>query len=207
MQHTGYYFEDVPEEYAQLRDVYLDYRQERIEKYGTQGNTIWDAIPAMTEVSGLGFYELAQTLQIISVRLILTHPVDYFSKVFRGWWLFWRAPVYWEMRGFASSGMVNTVSVMIQAARGLIFMANLLFIITSIGGLISKKLRHFWAITPFLWLMAGSVWAASIFSSFIDHGDNPRFLIPMQTFAIFWVLWIVYKTWLTFIKRRQMAEV
>lgn len=48
VQHTGYYFEDVPDEYAQLRDIYLDYREARMAQRGTQGNTIWDAIPAIT---------------------------------------------------------------------------------------------------------------------------------------------------------------
>jgi hypothetical protein len=51
-------------------------------------------------------------------------------------------------------------------------------------------LREMWALRPFLWLLAGSVWASSIASSILDHGDNPRFLIPLQTAVIYWVLWI-----------------
>jgi 4-amino-4-deoxy-L-arabinose transferase-like glycosyltransferase len=207
IQHTGYYFEDVPDEYAELRDVYLEYRQDRIDKYGTQGNTIWDAIPEMTRVSGLGFYELSQTLQSISVRLILTHPWDYLSKVVKGWWFFWRAPVYWNAGVIQSPVLLSGISLLIQAARGLIFVSNLIFIITSLGAVISKKMRHVWQITEFFWLLAGSVWATSILSSLMDHGDNPRFLIPMQTFIMFWVLWLGYQTWQALRKPNQTGEV
>ena len=55
VQHTGYYFEDVPDEYAEIRDIYLDFRDARIEERGSQGNTIWDAIPVIMEATGYGF--------------------------------------------------------------------------------------------------------------------------------------------------------
>ena len=93
VQHTGYYFEDVPDEYAEIRDIYLEYRDARIEERGTQGNTIWDAIPAIMEATGYGFIPLSQVLQKISVQLILTHPWQYLAHVIKGWWYFWRAPV------------------------------------------------------------------------------------------------------------------
>ena len=37
VQHTGYYFEDVPDEYAEIRDIYLDFRDARIEERGFAG--------------------------------------------------------------------------------------------------------------------------------------------------------------------------
>ncbi len=190
IQHTGYYFEDVPDEYADLREVYLAFRTERVEARGTQGNTIWDAIPAMQEVSGLSFYDLSRTLQRISVQLILTHPWEYFSRVLRGWWLFWRAPVYWNREAIVSSVMLSVLNAGILGLRGLLFGANLVFVLTSGAALIFKRLRQFWEIQPFHWLLAGSVWATSVVSSLLDHGDNPRFLVPLQSLVVFWVLWI-----------------
>ncbi len=66
VQHTGYYFEDVPDEYAVIRDIYLDFRDARITERGTQGNTIWDAIPAIMDATGLSFYDLSGVLSKIS---------------------------------------------------------------------------------------------------------------------------------------------
>jgi len=195
VQHTGYYFEAVPDEHAELRDIYLTYRQARMDTHGTQGNTIWDAIPAMQEATGMHFYELSRTLQSISIQLILNHPWEYLSRVVRGWWLFWRAPVYWDQAAISSPGLASAIRSIILSARGLLFVMNLVFIFTSIAALVSSKLRISWRINAFHWLVAGAIWATSILSSVLDHGDNPRFLVPMQSWVVFWVLWIGYATW------------
>lgn len=205
IQHTGYYFEDVPDEYAQLRDVYLAFREERILERGTQGNTIWYAIPAMQEASGLNFYELSRVLQNISVQLILTHPWEYISRVLRGWWLFWRAPVYWDITAI-SSYLAPVMDFIITSIRGVLFGVNLLFILTSLGACVSMKLRKIWELEPFHWMLAGSIWATSIASSMLDHGDNPRFLVPLQTAVVFWVLWVALKTGFALRKHKNGLE-
>jgi 4-amino-4-deoxy-L-arabinose transferase-like glycosyltransferase len=206
VQHTGYYFEDVPDEHAVLREVYLDYRQARMAERGTQGNTIWDAIPAMQEATGMNFYELSRVLQGISIDLILTHPWQYLSRVLRGWWLFWRAPVYWDASALASTSLAAGLSAYILFSRALVFGMNLLFILTSLAALFSKKFRQTWDIGPFHWLVAGSIWATSILSSLIDHGDNPRFLVPLQSMVVYWVLWIGLKTWQAWGTRKNKLE-
>jgi len=206
VQHTGYYFEDVPDEYAVLRDVYLDYRQARLAERGTQGNTIWDAIPAMQEATGMNFYELSRVLQEISVKLILSHPWQYVSRVLRGWWLFWRAPVYWDQSALHPISIAEGFHYMILGLRGLIFGMNVIFILTSLAALFSKKLRQIWDVVPFLWLLAGSIWATSVLSSMLDHGDNPRFLVPLQSAVIFWVLWIGMKSWFSWQAVRGREE-
>lgn len=195
VQHTGYYFEDVPDEYATIRDVYLEYRDARIAERGTQGNTIWDAIPAITGATGMNFYELSRVLQKISVQLILTHPWQYLARVLRGWWLFWRAPVYWDITAVQSGVLAQVLNVLVMIARLAMFVTNLVFIGTSAAALFSKRLREFWQLTPFHWLLAGSVWATSAVSSLLDHGDNPRFLVPLQTAVVFWVIWLLFYSW------------
>jgi len=192
VQHTGYYFEDVPDEYAALRDVYLDYRQDRIQTYGTQSNTIWEAIPAMQEASGMNFYELSRNLQEISIRLILRHPWQYLMRVFKGWWLFWRAPVYWDRDAFSEPIVSTLMQVWVFGARGLMFVMNMVFILSSLSALVVKKLRERWQLTPFHWLLAVCIWGTSILTSLVEHGENQRFLIPLQTVVIFWVLWLAF---------------
>jgi hypothetical protein len=202
VQHTGYYFEDVPDEYAEIRDIYLEYRDARIEERGTQGNTIWDAIPAIMEATGYGFIPLSQVLQKISIQLILTHPWQYLAHVIKGWWYFWRAPVYWDVTAVSSAALARVLETLILGARGMLFGANLLFIGSSVGALVSKRLRELWSIRPFHWVLAGSVWATAVASSLMDHGDNPRFLVPLQTVVVFWVLWLAWTSWTAWHKVR-----
>jgi hypothetical protein len=203
VQHTGYYFEDVPDEYAVLRDVYLDYRDARMAETGTQGNTIWDAIPAMQAASGLSFYQLSRTLQSISIDLILAHPGEYLSRVLKGWWLFWRAPVYWDPGGISSQRLASVLSVVILGVRALLVAGNLFFVLASLAALVSKRLREAWAITAFHVLLAGLVWASSVASSLMDHGDNPRFLVPLQTVVVYLVLWIAYRSWVVWLQPKR----
>ncbi|MDT8381290.1 MAG: hypothetical protein RQ728_03415 [Brevefilum sp.] len=195
VQHAGYYFEDLPDEYAAIRDTYIAFRDTRLDTFGTQSNTIWEAIPAMQEASGLNFYDLSKTLQDLSLKLIITHPWQYLARILKGWMWFWRAPVYWRQSAFSLPGISSVMVLWVWLARGLMVLMNLVFVLSSIAALISKCLRHFFNLSSFHWLLAGTVWITSIFTSLLEHGENQRFLIPLQTAVIFWTLWIIYFTW------------
>ena len=43
-------------------------------------------------------------------------------------------------------------------------------------------------------------------SSLIDHGDNPRFLVPLQTVVVYFVLWVAYRSWVAWVESRQSGE-
>jgi hypothetical protein len=42
--------------------------------------------------------------------------------------------------------------------------------------------------TPFLWFTVGAIWIASVLQSLLDHGDNPRFSVPLQSLIVLVVL-------------------
>lgn len=203
IQHTGYYFEDVPDQYAALRDTFLKYRDARIAEYGTAGNAIWDAIPEMQKVSGLSFYDLSRVLQKISVQLILEHPAQYLRYAAQGWWFFWRAPVYWTPAQISPVWLRSLISGLVLAARAALFGSNLIFLLTSAAALFSRKLRHTWRINAFWAFVAASVWVTSILQTLPDHGDNPRFLVPTQTWVVLWVLWVAWWSFRAWQERRQ----
>jgi hypothetical protein len=214
MQHTGVFFEYVPDEYAALRDTYIKYRDAHIAQYGTQTNTIWEAIPEMTQVSGYNFYELSRVLTRISIQLILKHPILFLKNVIQGWWMFWLAPVYWSAEALRFPWLAMVINPAILIERALLFMTNLVFILTSLICALSEflsALRHkpflitFRPTDParhtFLWFLLGNIWIASILQTLLDHGDNPRFLVPLQSLVILWVL--IYLTQLIVIRRQK----
>jgi hypothetical protein len=207
VQHTGVFFEYVPDEYATLRDVYLKYRDAHIAQYGTQTNTIWEAIPALQEATGLNFYDLSRTLARISVKLILQHPGLYLKNALQGWWMFWRAPVYWSPDALRVDWLAAPLSLLIQLIRPLIFGANLIFILASLPALFIRRLRED---NPghriFNWCLIGTIWIASVLQTLPDHGDNPRFLVPLQSFVILWVVWFFYRLYVLLKKRSRYAQ-
>jgi len=189
IQHTGIFFEYVPDKYAALRDTYLHYRDARIAQYGTQTNAIWDAIPEMQKVTGESFYGLSRLVQKISIQLILEHPLLYARNVAQGWYWFWKVPVYWSAAAIENPMLVTLARGVILVQRGLLFAINMIFIFGSIVLVTVKKVRQMVKIPPFIWFSIGAVWIASVLQSMLDHGDNPRFLIPMQSLVVFVALW------------------
>ena len=208
VQHTGSYFEYVPDKYAALRDTYIKYREAQIALHGTQANAIWDAIPEMTEVSGMTFWELNRALAKISQQLILEHPDLYLRDSLTGWWMFWRTPVYWSQDSFRTQGMAAVIRPLVLIERLALFSANLLFIVLSLlaaglviwpkinaqrGDVITRLRSTATSLPSFLWCIAGTIWIASILQTLLDHGDNPRFLVPLQSLVVLWVLWFGWR--------------
>ncbi len=206
IQHTGNYFEYVPDEYASLRDTYIKYRDAQITRFGTQTNAIWDAIPEMSKVSGYSFYALSRVLARISIDLILHHPMLYIKNAISGWWMFWRVPFYWSADSLGYPWLAGGVRFLVLLERGLLFLCNLVFIFTSIAFALIECLfalrrkpspLHIHLsqppVYPFLWMLLGNIWIASILQTLIDHGDNPRFLVPLQSMVVLWVAVFIYQ--------------
>ena len=197
IQHSGNFFEYLPDEYADLRDTYLIYRQAHIAEYGTQTNTIWEAIPEMQKVSGLTFYDLSRTLNKLSIWLIVRHPDLYLRNVLKGWWMFWRAPVYWQAEAFRLPFLAKLTEPLVFVERGLLVVANLVFVVASLPALFIKRLMPEEASRrAFILCLVGTIWIGSIVQSLLDHGDNPRFLVPMQSLVLLWLLWFAHRLWL-----------
>ncbi len=188
IQHTGAFFEYVPDEYADLRDTYLKYRQARRAERGDQTNAIWDAIPEMSRVTGLGFYDLSRQIQRLSLELIVAHPSLYLRSVLDGWIGFWKAPVYWDPTQWRGEGLRNAISALAVLGRVICWTANGMFLLMSLAAVASSSVRKTLAVDRVFAMIAGWLWLASILQSLPDHGDNPRFLVPLQMLVIFVVV-------------------
>jgi hypothetical protein len=188
VQHAGVFFEYLPDEDAAIRDVYLKYRDARIAERGDQTNTIWEAIPELTESSGLGFYDLSRELQRLSLKLIRAHPDLYLRNVVEGWVAFWKAPVYWDPDRMSSPALAAAMSLWATAGRVITLAANAAFLALSLWVVIRPR-RHRALLLDRLWLAPwGFIWFTSIVQTIVDHGDNPRFLIPLQPIVFFVVI-------------------
>lgn len=188
VQHTGVFFEFVPDEYAPLRDTYLRYRALRLAESGQSNNAIWKAIPEMQEASGLSFYDLSDVLAKLSLRLIWQHPVLYLRNVLEGWFWFWKAPIYWSPSSFTSAGWLAWVQGWVKVGHAGLMFVNLLFLVGSMT-LLAPRVRAWLQGNLFLDCAVGAIWVTSCLQTLLDHGDNPRFAVPVQTLILLPVLW------------------
>jgi len=185
VQHTGGYFEYLPDEYAAIRDTYIEYRDRQIAERGVQTNAIWEAIPAISEASGLGFYDLSREMSRLSWQLIGEHPDLYLRNVIKGWIDFWKVPVYWKPELLHSDTLRAVLGVLALAGRAVSVIANLLFLLLCAGLVISRRVRSWIRMDVVIGLSMAMVWMISIVQTLLDHGDNPRFLVPLQMLVFF----------------------
>jgi hypothetical protein len=188
VQHTGEYFHLLPDEYAVIRDTYVKYRDQRIEERGVQTNAIWDAIPELTEVSGLSFFDLSREMQSLSLQLITAHPMLYAANVAEGWVDFWKAPTLWQSESLRVPLLSEPFSVWALASRAVTLAANAAFLLISVAVVVSRGVRDRINLDWIFAATAGLIWLTSIIQTLVDHGDNPRFLVPLQMLVFFIVM-------------------
>jgi hypothetical protein len=189
VQHTGAWFEYLPDEDAAIRDTYIKYRDARIARSGTQANTIWEAIPELQQVTGDSFYGLSKTMQKLSMELIVEHPNLFLRSAADGWVWYWKAPVYWKSDNVANPVLVNILRALILFQRGLLVTINLAFLVGSVLVVFWRKFREHAGMNAFMWFTLGALWITSVLQTLLDHGDNPRFLVPTQSLIVMVVLW------------------
>ena len=192
IQHTGKFFEYVPDEDAAIRDTFLKYRAIQIAKTGSASNTIWAAIPELQKVSGLGFYKLSRKLQDISRQLILAHPQLYLASVFEAWYNFWSAPFYWRPGAFGAIGDWLT-----KLQRYLLWAANAIFVAGTFT-LVFQRVRKTVNMPVALWLMLAIIWVNSILQAIVEASENPRYSVSTQTLVVIvvvWWMWQLFQKW------------
>jgi hypothetical protein len=195
IQHTGAYFEYLPDSDALVRDTYVRLRDERIAARGDQANTIWDAIPELSRASGLGFYDLSREIQRLSVQLIREHPWWYAGSVAEGWVDFWKAPVWWAPEAIGSPATRAAVSAWATAGRLVSLVANGLFLLGTAATVFSRKARLRLGVDSHMVAAAGTVLVSSGLQTLFEHGDNARFLAPAQMLVIYVVARMAYALW------------
>jgi len=143
----------------------------------------------MEKVTRLGYFGLSRLLTDISMSLILAHPDLYLQNVLSGWGTFWWAAVYWTESALRIPALAPLIRGLILLERGFMIVANLTFLAGSLLAVLSKKIRQMLAMDLFLWFGVASLWSASVLQTLLDHGDNPRYLVPMQSLVVLIVYW------------------
>lgn len=183
VNHTSSFFELAPDEYAQVRDTFLKFRAQHIADTGSPVNTIWDAIPELMRQTGLNYYALGRLMGTISNRLIRDHPWLYVKNLALGWWWFWRVGVFWLPETLSNPLLRAGAPVLMLAERAALFGLNLFFLGGSLA-LFWPAARRRLGLNLFLWFSLGAVWITSLLQTLAEHGDNARFLAPLQTLVV-----------------------
>ncbi len=213
VNHTSSFFELAPAEFAPIRDTFLQYRTQHIARTGTPVNTIWEVIPPLMAQTKLNYYALGRVMGTISTRLISEHPWLYIQNLVLGWWWFWRVGVFWLPDSITNLTLRNLAIGLMTFERIALFGINMLFLGRSLYLLSVPIFTRNWQVIQnrlkmdiFIWFALSAIWVTSILQTLAEHGDNPRFLAPMQTLVVLVIVYSVInsaKNWTKFFSKRN----
>ncbi len=182
VNHVTSFFEYAPPQYASIRDTFLHFRALQIAESGSGVNTIWSAIPTLMEQEKLNYYALARRMGAISQTLMREHPWLYLQNVLWGWQQFWRVGVFWRIQTLPGAWQPALAALML-AERMVLWALNWLFVAGSLllafPGIRARLRPSLW-----VWFGVSAVWLISIAQTLAEHGDNARFLAPMQSLVL-----------------------
>ena len=185
--HSGGFMEFAPEEYASIRNIYLDHRKGNIEKTGTHSMTIWRAIPDMEVETGLSYAELSNRMAKLSIRLFAEHPVLYLTSVGKAWVNFWKVPMYWIPERVKYVDLRRIITIVWQSERYILVLANIIFLAASVRQAYLLVYRKVVAQRQAL-LMTSVVLIGSFSQAFMEYGENARYSIPFQPLVLLMVI-------------------
>jgi len=188
--HVGAFIERAPEQYAQVRDIYLKHRAEKVAETGSHAMTIFLARDEMMQELDMTFPQLSRTLTKLSTELIVAHPLLYARSVAEAWVSFWAAPLAYQPDSFSSPSAAPLVLGTWRIEQPLIRVLNLGFVLASTAWLLVALRPRNWRV-PIVWnplAPAIVVWSVSVTQALLEFGDNPRYGVPTQSLAILFLL-------------------
>jgi hypothetical protein len=204
---TGNYFELAPQEFSQIRDIYLAYRPAQIAIFHPATGTQWASIHELARETGLSVVEISKAYTKMSLYLIFRHP-DFFANIA---WLSWVN--HWRPHILQHWPIVISSFSRFEQLRGLAWMIetpihqalNYLFLLLSYGVFIGlvllqpKQVMEWVAKDQRLILVTiGSIVIFSALFSTLSSFGEPRYSIPIRPLipiVLFSTALFVIKCW------------
>jgi hypothetical protein len=210
---TMSFVERLPDEYAQVREIFVRERDAQLVKRGgvhTGTQAIWSVRDELAAVTGLSRVDLSAYLLRMNLRLIARAPVEYLQEVARA------AAVYWFPAAGGLAAMGSSVLRWLWAALHVALVSFFFLQLTVAAGVTtfeaSKRLAGTrrgagppWvratAAQALAYLMAGGVvFYTMILTCLVDIGE-PRQRRPTDVLVVFMCVLGAHVWWLTVSER------
>jgi len=176
-QNSVSFFDDVPDEHHEIRDIYIKYREKARKTDGNEAVAIWRAHDELIEKTQLSDVELSHKLAIICKPLIKSHPKEYGIQVVKNWSLFWNAYPYIYEELIIYPNLFKIIKLGWKAQKIILWLLYALFLPLSLLTFIrSVKDRN---VFTFENLLLAIIYAASILQAIVTYGENSRFSFPL----------------------------
>ncbi len=182
MQMATHFFEKIPDEHAQVRDILLQYRQRAQDSLPAAQlpMTVWHAQDALLLETGLSKQELGAYFKELAIPLFKENKAAYAQQVGWSFCLFWgsRSHFLWNkeaMQPVFMQKVVVGISYYLQSP--LLILLNLCFLIAS-GFVLWQLVRSRFKFLDTRCFLVCLVLAAACAQALVAYGDNSRFAFP-----------------------------
>jgi hypothetical protein len=185
-QHSGGFMEKAPDKYAAIRDIYLKYREQKLQESKTHSMTIWIARHEIKERTGMSDVALSRELTKLSLELFTKYPGLYATSVVEAWASFWTIPNYWDLEKVHNPGVASFLKSAWRIERYALVLMNFVCLIVC-GCAIIGGLMNGWEDSIGLDLsliLSCIVIGASVLQAALEFGENGRYSIPTQPLVV-----------------------
>jgi len=176
-QNSVSFFQYVPDEHQEIREIYIKYREKAKKTDGNEAAAIWRAHDELIEKTQLSEVELSRKLAEICKPLIKSHPKEYGIQVVKNWSLFWNAYPYYYDELIIYSNLFKIVHLVWWAQKFILWLLYAFFLPLSVLAFI-RSVKD-WNIFTFENLLLAIIYAASILQALVTYGENSRFSFPL----------------------------
>ncbi len=201
-QNCTYFAEKAPEEYHEIRDLYVECRNNMIKNNGDIAMTAWRVEQQMHEEKGLSLIERSKKLNDFSKATIKKNPFDYYRQVVRSWSGFWGTNMYWNYDDF-NFKYANKLCIGIWYIESFILKILKLIFILIIPYHLFLFIKNR-KITPEL-IIVTVVFTTSVTQAMVTFGENSRFIYPFE-FLIIIALLLTFKPFIEKIIKQPLLK-
>jgi 4-amino-4-deoxy-L-arabinose transferase-like glycosyltransferase len=209
VEHAGPFMELAPEEDAELRDIYLGYRDKGVAETGSTLFTIWDAVGDMRAATGLSFTGLSGALTDLSVGLFVRYPGLYLRSVATAWTEFWGSAISWDPNKVGAPLLSTPLRWLWRIERAALIAVNLAFLVIAAHSVLTLKRKpHPYDYDPEAhWFVITLVLLSSMAQAMLNLADNGRYSVPYQPLITYTVILWGWFYWRSVRQRSRRAVV
>jgi hypothetical protein len=187
MDQVDPYVNQAPDQFAMLRDAWLQSRRQfHIDSNRTTEDVYDGALEEMERRTGKTDVEVSHEFASLALYLEIHHPLLCVRRVEQGWMQFWGEPshneVEWPQGGKIglSESVMAMAKFLVREVKGAFLVLALLSIPCALFRLKAFTRLEYLIFTMALWV--------SVFSAFTEFGDNHRFCVPLYMLIIYTIL-------------------
>ena len=169
--------EKAPDDYATIRDLYVEQIKTSEKEVGYTYYAIWDVHEEMMRETGQSFPELSKELAAMSKETIINNPYDYMKQIGVSWVRFWDAKIYWDVSRFTNDTVRFLYKGIWKAQHILVVVGKYTFVLVFLLSLIWVIMRRNLPVNLLTFIFA-VVMCGALLQAMVNYSENFRFSFP-----------------------------